>query len=114
MQRSLAAPDASLRSNGPVELVLDLQQRRRELAVVAGGIAQTDRLVLGVRLRKRALQRARVMREVVVADGERKLRIALVAERAHAQRRRVRQVQRIVRQWLQPMLAPGDERAAHG
>ena len=114
VQRPLALADAALRPDRAVELVLDLQQRHAELAVIVA-VADADRLVGRIRAGERALQRRAVALEAVVADGERRLRVALVAEPAHAQRRRVREVEACSRDSrCELVLATLDEARAHG
>jgi hypothetical protein len=56
MQRALAGADHALGADRAVELVLDLQQRRRELVVLAAQVLDADGLVRGVGLRQRAVQ----------------------------------------------------------
>ncbi len=109
MQRPLARPDHPLRADGAVELVLDLQQRGRELVVLAARVVDADGLVRWIRPGERSLQRGAVAVQAVVADRQRRLRIALVAQAPHAQRGGVRQVQRVRGQLLQLVLAPVDE-----
>ena len=113
MQRPLALGDAALRPDRAVELVLDLQQRRRELAIVVA-VGEADRLVRRIRPRHGFLQRRAVAREAVEARGDRRLRVALVAEPPHAQRRRVRQVEGVAGQPRQLVRAALDEAGAHG
>ena len=109
VQRALAAVDHALRADRSVELVLDLQQARRKLFVVADRIANPDFLVRRVGPGQRVLQRRAVARQAVVADRQVRLRIALVTQAPHAQRRRVRQEHGLVAQRLQFMRAPGDK-----
>ena len=92
VQRPLARPDHALWADRAVELVLDLQQAGGELAIVVA-VADADRLVRGIGSRERVLERGRVAREIVVAHGERVLRVAQVAQAPHAQRRGTGQVQ---------------------
>ncbi len=113
VQRPLAGAEARFRPDRAVELVLDLQQRRRELAVVLP-VAHADGRVWRIRLGQSAIERYRVAREAVEAHRQRCLRIALVAEPAHAQRRAVRRVVRPGFPRAQPMRAPGQKRTAHG
>ncbi len=110
-ERALPGIGHPLGPDGAVELVLDLQQRRGELAIVVA-VAQADRLVGRIGLGERALEAPRVAAEVVEAHRERRLRLALVAERAHAQRRREGRVHRAALPGQQPVRAPRDERAA--
>ena len=114
VQRALAAADHALGPDRAVELVLDLQQAGRELVVLAAEVAHADRLVRRIGSRQPILQRRGVALEAVVAHGERRLRIALVAQPPHAQRGRVRQVQRTAGDGLQAVIAPGDEARADG
>ncbi len=76
-------------------------------------LAQANLLVGGIGFRKRALQRARVALQVVVAHCERGLRIALVSEAPHAQRRGVREVERAGGKPGEPVLPALDEARAH-
>ena len=100
VQRALARPDHALRPDGAVELVLDLQQAGGELPIVVA-VADADRLVRRIGLGERLVQRRGVALQIVVAHRERGLRVALVAEPPHAQRRRVRQVERVLAQALE-------------
>ena len=103
--------DALLGPDGAVELVLDLQQAGGELAVLVA-VADADRFVRRVGLGERGMERRGVALEAVEADRERALGVALVAERAHAQRRAPGHVKRALGEGLQPVRAPGDETAA--
>src|SRR5207249_11301105 len=66
MQRTLSGTDDPLRPNRPVELVFDLQQTGRELPIIIT-VADADRLVQGIRLGERILQRRGVALQAVVA-----------------------------------------------
>ncbi len=112
MQWPLALEDAALRADGAVELVLDLQQRGCQLAVLVAD-AHPDRLVGRMHEREARLERRAVALEAVVAHRQRRLRIALVAQAAHPQRRRVRQVVRVGGEARERMLAPLEEARAH-
>ena len=112
VQRPLAGTDALLGPDRAVELVLDLQQAGGELAVLLA-VADADRLVRRVGLGERGIERRGVAPEAVEADRERGLGVALVAQRAHAQRRAPGHVQRARGEGLQLVLAPGDEALAH-
>ena len=112
MQRAFARPDHALGPDRAVELVLHLQQGRGELPVLAV-LADADRFIRRIRFRHRFFQRCPVAPEIVVAHRERRLRIALVPQTSHAQRRRVRQVERVATQALQWVIATGDEGRAH-
>ncbi len=100
------------RPDGAVELVFDLQQGGAELPVVVA-VADADGRVRRIGLGERAIERAGVAFEAVVAHRQRGLRIALVAQRAHAQRGAVRKIQGARFQLLQPVRAAGDEGRAH-
>src|SRR5205814_1417157 len=76
VQRPLARADDALRPDGAVELVLDLQEARRELAVVAVAVADADRLVRRVGLGEHVVQASGVALDAVVAHRERILRFA--------------------------------------
>jgi hypothetical protein len=108
VQRSLARADHALRADRAVELVLDLQQRRRQLPVFVAR-PDPDRLVRRIRLRQRIEQRRRVRLDAVVADRERVLRFGEIAEAAHPERRRVRQVPRTFAQVFEPVRTALDE-----
>jgi hypothetical protein len=84
VQRALGGPDHALRTDGAVELVFDLQQAGCKLPIVVT-VADSNRLVRRIGFRERLLQRCGVTRKIVVAHGERGLRVALVAQLAHAQ-----------------------------
>src|SRR5204863_7415160 len=58
-------------------------------------------------------ERGRVAIEVVVADRERGLRVALIAQPSHAQRRRVRQIEGVFAQAHELVIAPSDEARAY-
>ena len=100
VQRPLPGLDHPLGANGSVELVLDLQQAGGELAIVVA-VAKADGLVRRIGLGQRLLQRACVAFEIVIAHGERRLRVALVAQAPHPQRGRVGQVERVLAQTLE-------------
>ena len=112
MQRALAGVDHALGADRAVELVLDLQQAGAELVVVAAEVADADGLVGRPRARERVLQRGAVALEAVVAHGQRGLRVALVAQAAHAQRGAVRHEHAAVAQRLQLVRAARDEARA--
>ena len=111
-QRPLAGKDAPLRPDRAVELVLDLQQRRGELAVVLA-VEHADRLVGRIGLGERAVQRGRVAREAVEAHRQRRLGIALVPQAPHAQRGAVRRDQRPGFPGAELVRVVADEGAAH-
>jgi hypothetical protein len=96
VQRALAGVDHALGADGAVELVLDLQQAGGQLVVFAAQVAHAQAFVGRMRARQRTVQRIGITLQAVVADGQRRLRVALVAQPAHAQRGGVRQVQRAV------------------
>ena len=112
VQWPFTGPDHAFGPDGPVELVLDLQQAGGELAVVVA-VADANRFVSRIRFGERLLQLSRVAPEVVVAHRERGLHVALIAEPAHAQRGRVGQVKRVLAQPLELVRAAGDEARAH-
>ena len=112
VQWPFSGADHAFGPDGPVELVLDLQQARGELAVVVA-VADADRLVGGIGLGERVLERGGVALEAVVAHRERGLRVALVAQPPHAQRGRVGQVERVLAQPLELVRAVVDEARAH-
>ena len=114
MQRALALLDGALGADGAVELVFNLQQRGGQLQVVATRVADAQRLVRRPGAGERVLQTGGVAFQSVVADTQRGLSVALVAQAAHAQRRAVRHVQRAPGQNLQFVLAPFHKTAAHG
>ena len=113
VQRPLAAVDDPLGADRAVELVFDLQQRGGELVVFAAQVLDADGFVGWVGLRQCGFQRAGVGLQAVVADGQARLRIALVAQPAHAQAGGVGQVQGVFAQALQAVFAPGHETVAH-
>ena len=119
MQRAFALPDHALGTDRAVELVFDLQQAGRELAVAVdaipgdAGFADADRLIGRVRARQRVLQRGAVAVEAVVADGKRALCVALVAQRPHAQRRGMRAVHGAGLEFLELVLPARNEGRAH-
>ena len=71
MQRSLARIDHALGPDRAVKLILNLQQRRRQLVVIAAGILDADGLVRRIAARQCVLQRRAVTFEIVEAHGER-------------------------------------------
>ncbi len=101
VQRALAREDHALGADGAVELVLDLQQAVVQLVVRAVGGADAQLRVGRVGAHQSVRQRGRVAVEAVVAHRQRGLRVALVAEPAHAQRRGVRHEHRVLAQRLQ-------------
>src|SRR5439155_5108444 len=113
VQRPLARADDALRPDGAVELVLDLQEAGRELAVVAFAVADADRLVRRVGLGEHVVETARIALDAVVAHREPGLRFAQVAQAPPAQRPRVRQGERAGRELFQRVLAARDEARAH-
>ena len=113
MQGPLVGPRYALRPDAAVELVLDLQQGRRQLDVRPVRAAQPQRLVGWVRDRQGSLQRPGVAVQAVVADVEDGLRVALIAQTPHAQRGGVGQAVGARTQFLQPMCTACDEAAAH-
>ncbi len=110
-QGPLAAPDGALRPDGPVELVLDLQERGGELAIVVA-VAQADGLVGRIGIGESPRERGRVPAQVVEAHRERCLRVALVTQPPHAQRSRPRGEYGSGLPRGQPVAAARDERAA--
>ena len=118
MQRPLAGEDHPLGTDQAVELVLDLQQGGGQLVVVATRVADAHRLIGRVGPGQRLVQGVGVALQAVAADVERGLRLALVAQAAHAQRGAVRHVQGAVGgvragHGQQAVRAPGHEAAAH-
>src|SRR2546426_115707 len=111
VERALPGIDAALGADGAVELVLDLQQAGRQLAVVVV-VADAGFRVGRIGLGERVVERGGVALEVVVAHAQRGLRVALVAERPHAQRGRVRRIHGAGRELDQLVLAPLDEARA--
>src|SRR5207248_2492783 len=65
-QRPLAGTYPPLRPDLAVELVFDLQQGRRQLAVIRA-VADADRFVSGIRLGQRTIERDGVALETVEA-----------------------------------------------
>ena len=106
-------PDHALRADRAVELVLDLQQAGGELAVLVAGRECRSPRRPDTGCVSASCSDARVALEAVVADRERRLRVALVAEAPHAQRRRVRQIERVLAQALELVRAACDEARAH-
>jgi len=102
----------ALGTDRAVELVLDLQHAGGELAVVVAG-ANADILIGPVWTGERVLQRRRITFEAVVTYLERGLCVALVAEAAHPQRSRVREITRAFAKALQLVRTSGDETRAH-
>src|SRR5881396_3130979 len=113
VQRALARVDDALRPDGAVELVLDLQEAGRELAVVAFAVADADRLVRRVGLGDHVVETGRVALDAVVAHRERVLRFGEVAQASHPEGGGVRQVERAGRELLQRVLAALDEARAY-
>src|SRR5207302_8551528 len=112
VQRALARVDAAFGADAAVEFVLDLQQAGRELAVVVV-VADADLRVGRIGLGERLVERRRIALEVVIAHVQRGLRVALVAERPHAQRRRMRRVHGAGRELDQLVFAALDKARAH-
>ena len=108
MQWPLPWPDDALRANGAIELVLDLQQARGKLAIIVA-IANADRRVGRIRFRECFVKRGGVALQVVVADRERILRLAQVAETSHPQRSCVGKIEGPRRQLTQLVGATLDE-----
>ena len=114
VQRTLTAADHALGTDGAVELVFDLQQAGRQLAVAALLVTDADGLVSRVRHRQRFVQRVGIAFQVVVAHAQGRLRIALVTQATHAQRGGVGQVERRVAQGVQAMRLARGKRRGHG
>src|SRR6266446_5485631 len=66
VQLSLSGPDAPLRPDLSIEFVLDLQQGRRQLAVVRA-VGEADSLIRGIGLGERTVERRRVALKAVEA-----------------------------------------------
>ena len=113
MQRPFSRANPPLRTDRAVELVFDLQQGAGQLLVFVT-LANPEGFVGRIGFGQRAIERPGISEQAVVAHGQSRLRLALVAQRAHAQRRGVRQVQRVGGKIGQRVLASGHKGAAHG
>ena len=113
VERALSRKNYTLGPNRAVKLVFYLQQSCSQLVVVATRIAHADRFIGRVGFGQGFLQRCGIPFQTVVANRQRSLGIALVAEPPHAQRGSVRHVQRLVAQLLKPVLTPGNKTRTH-
>ena len=96
MQGALAAVGGALGPDGAVELVFNLQQAGTQLVVVTTRVANAQLLVCRVGLGQCLVERVGIAIQPVVADVDRCLRIALVAQTPHAQRSGIGQIQRFL------------------
>ena len=105
VQRALAGPNHTFGANRAVKLVFNLQQAGAQLVVITARVANAHSLIRRVRLRQRLMERAGITLQIVVAHRQRGLRIALVAQAPHAQRRGVGQIHGVWPQGLQRVRA---------
>ena len=113
MQGALALENHPLGPDGAVKLVFYLQKAGRQLFKVTIGIAHAYGLVSGVGHGQRLVQRGGVALQAVVADGQRTLGRALVAQAAHAQRGGMGQAHGAGLHFLQRVVAPLNKGGAH-
>ena len=113
MQGTFATPDHTFGTDGAVELVFNLQQSGGKLVVIAPWIANANRLIRRIGNRQGFMQRGGIPIQAVVAHGQRRLGIALIAQPSHAQGRGMRQIHGSCAQWLQSMRTPLYKTAAH-